>query len=76
MTYIPKKATTKIKRAISLSTKLDADLVELCDYLGLSTHAYLVAEAAKAIHRDRLSFLAKTSLQEMTEQFRKLAEQE
>jgi hypothetical protein len=76
MTDVKRKPTTKIKRAISLSAKLDGDLVELCEYLGISTHAYLVSEAAKAIQRDRLTFLAKNSMEQMTEQFRKLAEQE
>ena len=74
MTYIPKKATTKIKRAISLSTKLDADLVELCEFLGISTHAYLVSEAAKAIQRDRLSFLAKNSIEDMMKDFKRIAD--
>jgi hypothetical protein len=74
MTDIERKPTTKVKRAISLSAKLDADLVELCGFLGLSTHAYLVAEAAKAIQRDRMVFLAKNSIEDMMKDFKRIAD--
>ena len=74
MTDEKRKPTLKVKRAMSLSPKLDADLVELCEHLGISTHAYLVSEAAKSIQRDRLSFLAKSSIEDMMKDFKRIAD--
>lgn len=62
----------KKKRSISLTPKLDDELEELCDYLGVSAHAYLVTEVAKIIQRDRLTFLAKNSISGMMDRFNEI----
>lgn len=45
----------KVKRGVSISAKTNADLVELCETLGVNIHSYMVNEIAKAIQRDRLT---------------------
>lgn len=61
------------KRAMTLSVKLDSDLEELCEHLGVSVTTYLVNETAKSVQRDRLSFLAKNSIEGMMSDFKRIA---
>lgn len=67
--------TEKKKRSLTLSLKLNSDLEELTDHLGISVHSYMVNELSKAIQRDRLSFLAKNSIEDMMKQFSELTKE-
>lgn len=72
--------TPKVKRGLSLSTKTNDDLLELCEHLGINPHNYIVNEVSKAVQRDRLSLMVKKHqedtlktfmafMKEQTEQF-------
>jgi hypothetical protein len=60
------------KRSMSMSPRLNADLIELCDKLGISVHAYLTAEVAKIIHRDRALYLAEDTMHHVTSMLKSL----
>ena len=64
----------KRKRSCSLTEKLNDDLEELCEHLGVNVHSYMVNEIAKAVQRDRLTFLAKSGIDELLSDFKKLTE--
>lgn len=52
MSEVPKEGK---KRSVSLSPKLNSDLITLTDALGINAHSYMVNEIAKAVQRDSLS---------------------
>lgn len=56
--------TPKVKRGLSLSTKTNDDLLELCEHLGINPHNYIVNEISKAVQRDRLSLMVKKHQQD------------
>jgi hypothetical protein len=73
MTELNPLHTEKKKRSLTLSLKLNGDLEELTEHLGISVHSYMVNELAKAVQRDRLSFQAKNSLEDMMKDFKRIA---
>ncbi len=54
------KPQTK-KRSVSLSQKMDKDLLALTDALGVNPHSYMVNELAKSIQRDSLNLQMKNN---------------
>lgn len=54
----------KIKRSLSLSQKMNSDLLALSEALGVNPHSYMINELAKSIQRDSLSLQVKKNTQE------------
>ena len=52
-----------IKRSMSLSDKMNDDLVALTDALGVNPHSYMINELAKSIQRDSLALKIKDDTQ-------------
>lgn len=47
---------TKIKKSISIEAHVNDRLMEVCQYLGVTPHAYLVARVGESISRDHVQF--------------------
>lgn len=52
-----------VKRSMSLSDKMNDDLVALTDALGVNPHSYMINELAKSIQRDSLALKIKDDTQ-------------
>ena len=66
--------TEKKKRSLTMSLKLNNDIEMLCEHLGLSVHAYMMAEIAKCVQRDILTLTTKSNLDNMLKEFQSLSE--
>lgn len=47
---------TKIKKTINIDAHISDRLIEVCDYLGVTPHAYLVARVGECVSRDYVQF--------------------
>lgn len=54
------KLPDRIKRGVSLPAKVNGDLMELCQYLGVNVHSWMVNEIAKAVQRERAEYKLKS----------------
>lgn len=57
------KKPPTFKRSMSLSKKLNDDLVALTEALGVNAHSYMLNEIAKSVQRDSLSLQVNTGAQ-------------
>lgn len=64
------------RRTVNMSAKLNSDLEELCEHLGVNIHSYMVNEIAKSVQRDRMALISQNSIATMLSDFQKLANQE
>jgi hypothetical protein len=64
------------RRSVCMTPKLNNDLEELCEHLGVNCHSYMVNEIAKSVQRDRMALISQNSIATMLSDFQRLANQE
>jgi hypothetical protein len=50
---------SKVGRTVRLTSGVNQRLLDLCEHLGVTPNAYLVAEVGKAVARDEISLMVK-----------------
>tara|TARA_B110001454_G_C12697196_1_gene424973 strand:- start:1149 stop:1379 length:231 start_codon:yes stop_codon:yes gene_type:complete len=63
------KKPPTVKRSMSLSKKMNDDLVVLTEALGVNAHSYMINELAKSIQRDSVSFQIKSNTENQLSEF-------
>ena len=59
------KKPANVKRSMSLSKKMNDDLLALTEALGVNAHSYMINEIAKSIQRDSLTLNINTCAQDV-----------
>ncbi len=64
----------KAKKTISLEAHIDDKLTQVCGYLGLSIHSYLVAKVGEVVTRDFAQFQLGSTMDSQGEFMRQITQ--